>query len=184
MRFLRRSLPPIVIVPAIAAAACTAATGNQAYSIMAGGYRDHAGWSVAYPRTWHIVHFQAANSKARAAGIQLSNVRLPRPDLVPGAPIQVSGKMLPGRGIGLIIAQDSDRRLDRSNVAKPPLRYPEGWLTGSAPAGSPYIQEQWFRVHGVLLLATVKIAPGATQHDLAALAAILRSIRLVPPTSG
>jgi hypothetical protein len=111
-------------------------------------------------------------------------VRLPRPQLVPGAPVQVSGEVLPRRGIGLIIAEDSDRRLDRSRIAMAPLRYPGGWLTGSALAGSPYMQERWFRVHRVVFLATVKVAPGATRRDLAALAKIVRSIRIVAASSG
>ena len=114
MRILRRYLFPIVIVPVMAVTACSTATINFAHNATAGSYRDNAGWSIAFPRNWHFVRFVAANGRARAVGIQLSNVRLPRPQLVPRSPIQVSGEVLPKRGIGLIIAQDSDKRLDRS----------------------------------------------------------------------
>jgi hypothetical protein len=177
---------PIVIVPvlAAAAAACSTPTSNLTNSATTAAYRDHAGWSIAFPRTWHVIRFVAVHGKARAVGIQLSNVRLPRPRLVPRAPIQVSGEVLPRRGIGLVIATDSDRQLERYRVSKPPLRYPDGWLTGSSGGGAPYLQELWFRVHGVVLLATVKVGPGATRHDLAALAKIVRSIRVSRATSG
>jgi len=186
MRSTGRYLFPIVIVSvlAAAAAACSTATSNMTYSATTAAYRDKAGWSIAFPRTWHVVRFVAVHGTARAVGIQLSNVRLPRPRLVPRAPIQVSGEKLPRRGIGLVIATDSDRQLERYRVSKPPLRYPDGWLTGSAPAGAPYLQELWFRVHGVVLLATVKVGPRATRHDLAALAKIVRSIRVSRATSG
>src|SRR5215510_6213511 len=184
MRILRRYLFPIVIVPVMAVTACSMATINFAHNATAGSYRDNAGWSIAFPRNWLFVRFVAANGRARAVGIQLSNVRLPRPQLVPRSPIQVSGEVLPKRGIGLIIAQDSDKRLDRSGITRPPLRYPDGWLTGSSLGGAPYMRELWFRVHGVVLVGTVKIATDAARHDLAALAKIVRSIRIEPATSG
>jgi hypothetical protein len=184
MRIIGRYLSAIVIVPVLAAAACSTATSNVTYSATTAVYRDHAGWRIAFPRTWHVVRFVAVHGSARAVGIQLSNVRLPRPQLVLRAPIQVSGEVLPRRGIGLVIATDSDRRLDRYRVSKPPLRYPDGWLTGSALGGAPYMRELWFRVHDVVLLATVKVGPGARQHDLTTLAKIVRSIRVVSATSG
>jgi hypothetical protein len=181
---MRRYLFCIAIVPVLASSACSTATRNLAYSATTAAYRDNAGWSIAFPRTWHVVRFVAVHGTARAVGIQLSNVRLPRPRLVPRAPIQVSGEVLPRRGIGLVIATDSDRQLERYRVSKPPLRYPDGWLTGSAGGGAPYLRELWFRIHGVVLLATVKVGPGATRHDLAAFAKIIRSIRVMPATSG
>jgi hypothetical protein len=54
-----------------------------------------------------------------------------------------AGEVLAPRGVGLIIATDTDRRLPHSKVAVPPLPLPwpdgshSGWLIGSAPPRSP-----------------------------------------------
>src|SRR5207302_6094703 len=101
------------------------------------------------PRGWHAVPFSDSKDGIVSAGVQLSSVRLPRPALVPGFPIQVNDRVLPAHGIGLIIATDNDPRLSHGTVAALPLPPPSGgadsWLVGSsmvrhgARVSSPYI---------------------------------------------
>ena len=48
---------------------------------------------------------------------------------------------------------------------------------GSAPAGAPYLETLWFRVHGTTFVACAKIGSKATSSDLKAVAAIVQSLR-------
>lgn len=176
---MRRALICLIwLFPTVAAAACTAG-GNTtaAISHKEQTYRDSAGWTVEVPPGWRVDRFSDSKNAVTSAGVQLSNVRLPAPSLVPGDPIQVSNGVLPSRGVGLIIATDSDPRLSRGTVAVPPLPYPKGWAMGSALAGTPYIETLWFRARGTTFLATAKIGSRSTSADLKALAAIVHSLR-------
>jgi hypothetical protein len=181
----------IVLVPAIAVAACTAGGGAALPASRQGHtYRDAAGWTVAVPRGWHAERFSDAKDGITSAGVQLSNVPLPRPALAPGFPIQVNGGVLPARGVGLIIATDTDPRLAHGRVVVPPLPAPPApngwkyWNAGSASAaydgkgyGSPTIEMLWFRAHGATFIACVKIGAKAASGDLKAVAAIVQSLR-------
>lgn len=110
--------------------------------------------------------------------MQISNVKLPAPSLVSGYPVQVNGRALTARGIGLIVATDPDPGLQRRPVQQPPLPAPNGryWSIGSAPGGRPYIETLWFRTHGMSLIASVKIGPQATSRELSILASIVKSL--------
>jgi hypothetical protein len=168
------------LIPVLAVAACGAAgSSTVAASHLRQTYRDRAGWTIEVPPGWHAVRFSDAKDGITSAGVQLSNVQLPPPTLIPGYPIQVNSQVLPGRGVGLIIATDTDPSLSRDYVAVPPLPAPTGryWTTGSAPAGAAYIQTLWFRVNNTTFIACAKIGPKATSGDRQAIAAIIRSLR-------
>lgn len=175
------------LIPAIAAAACGSTTltvGQQGHT-----YRDAAGWTIEVPPSWHAVRFSDSRDGITSAGMQLSNVQLPRPTLVPGYPIQVNAGILPARGVGLIIATDTDPKLPHGPVTVPPLPAPSApkawryWGGGSASAGyngmpgSPDIEMLWFRAHGTTFIACAKIGPKATSGNLKAVDAIVESLR-------
>jgi hypothetical protein len=168
------------LTPVLAVAACgAAASSTVAASHLGQTYRDKAGWTIEVPPGWHAVRFSDAKDGITAAGVQLSNVQLPPPTLISGYPIQVNNQVLPSRGVGLIIATDTDPSLSRDYVAVPPLPVPTGqyWTTGSALAGTAYMQTLWFRVNNTTFIACAKIGPKAASGDLYALAAIIHSLR-------
>jgi hypothetical protein len=167
------------LFPILAVASCT--TGEPAtwaVSHHAQTYRDSAGWSVKVPPGWHAVTFTHSKNGITAAGVQLSNVQLPRPALIPGYPIQVNNRVLPAGGVGLIIGADPDPKLSHGQVSEPPLPAPDGqyWMIGSALAGTPYMEALWFRVDGKIFIACAKVGPDATKSDRNAIAAIIRSL--------
>jgi len=166
------------LIPILTMAACGGGGPNP---VQVGGdvqtYHDSSGWSITVPPGWHAVHFSDSKNGVTSAGMQLSNVRLPLPSLLPGYPIQVNGRVLPARGVGLIIATDTDPKLPPDQVAMLPLTYPDGWMAGSAPAGSSYMDVLWFRAHGMTFIATAKIGPRATKRDLKTVATAIRSLR-------
>jgi len=161
-------------------AACTSSgTGPLPVSDHAQVYRDSSGWSVKVPAGWHARQFSDTKNGITSAGVQLSNVKLALPSLLLGYPVQVDGRVLPGRGIGLIIATDPDPHLQRGPIQQPPLPGPDGryWSVGSSLAGMPYMETLWFRTHGRTLIACAKIGPKATSRDMKAVASIIRSVR-------
>jgi hypothetical protein len=126
-------------------------------------YRDSAGWVIKVPAGWHVVPFSDAKDGITSQGVQVSNVPLPAPSLVAGAPIQVNDRVSPAEGVGLVIATDTDPRLARHPVVTPPLPAPNGryWSPSSSPAGSASMMTLWFRSHGGTFLVCVKIGPRA-----------------------
>lgn len=143
-------------------------------------YHDSAGWSIKVPPGWHAVPFRDSKDGITSAGLQLSNVQLPTPSLVPGYPIQVNNRVLPARGIGLIIATDTDRKLSHYVVVRRlPLPAPNGryWTIGSSLGGTPYMELLWFHAHGKTFIACAKVGPNVTRTDLKAVAAAVRSLR-------
>jgi hypothetical protein len=109
---------------------------------------DSRGWLVDVPHGWHVIRFRDAQGGVSSAGLLISNVRLPRPTVEPGYPIQVNNNVLPPHGIGLVIATDTDPQLERSAPTRPPLPGPEKWLHGSASPGEPYMESVWFLTKG------------------------------------
>lgn len=180
-RIIRRaSIWVTGLMPVLAAAACTnSGPGTLPVSHHAQTYHDSAGWSVTVPPGWHAEHFSDSKNGIISAGVQLSNVRLPLPSLVPAYPIQVKDGVLPAHGIGLIIATDSDPRLSQGPVVTPPLPAPNGryWEIGSSPGGTPYLEDWWFHAHGMTFIACAKVGADITPSDLKTLATIIRSIR-------
>lgn len=171
------------LIPVIVAAGCTAGGSISLTATDQGHtYRDAAGWAIEVPPGWHAVRFSDSAGGIISAGVQLSNVQLPAPQLRPGYPIQVNGRLLPARGVGLIIATDTDPKLSRPAVAVPPLPAPGApkawryWGGGSASAGSPYIETLWFRANRTTFIASAKIGPKATTSDLTAVDTIITSL--------
>ena len=141
-------------------------------------YRDLAGWSVAAPHGWHIVRFSESKRGVVSTGVQISSVRLSAPTLVVGYPIQVQDRVLPARGVGLIIARDTEAGLSHGTVAVPPLPSPTRWLKGSRLAGLPYMETRWFRANGRLFIANAEVGAKASGADLTALAWVIKSVRV------
>jgi hypothetical protein len=179
----------IGLIPVIAAAGCGAPGGIALTASPQGHtYRDRAGWVIEIPPGWHAVQFSDSKDGITSAGVQLSNVQLPPPVLRPGFPIQTSA-VLPARGVGVVIATDTDPKLAHGPVAVPPLpapHAPDGWKywnAGSVSAGfggaegGSDIESLWFRVHRMTFIACAKIGPKATSGDLKAVGAIIRSLR-------
>jgi hypothetical protein len=156
----------------LAVAACGSGGGSSPVTASHVGqtYRDSAGWTVEVPRGWHVLRFSDAKDGITSAGVQLSTVKLPQPSLAPGFPIQVNDGVLPGRGVGLIIATDTDRAVRHyGRLAVPPLPAfddPNGWRywnAGSSAGAGPDIEILWFRVHGRTFIACAKIGAKATK---------------------
>jgi hypothetical protein len=178
MRRVAIWLAELIAIPTMAA--CSA--GQPARLVVSHHtqtYHDSAGWSIKVPPGWHALPFRYSNHGITSAGLQLSNVQLPPPSLVPGYPIQVSNRVLPARGIGLIIATDTDRKLSHYVVRKLPLPAPNGgsWTFGSSLGGTPYLELMWFDAHGTTFIACAKVGPNVTKTDLKAVAAAVRSLR-------
>jgi hypothetical protein len=167
-------------IVAVALAACTGA-GNAALPVSnhAQVYHDGARWSITIPPGWRATPFSVSKGGFTSTGVQVSNVRLPLPSLLPGFPIQVNSQVLPAGGIGLIVATDADPRLSRGRIWKPPLPMPGGgdWETGSSLAGTPYLTLLWFRVRAVTYVASAKIGARVTGRQMRILGAIVRSLR-------
>jgi hypothetical protein len=179
------------LIPMLTLAACGSGSGTtSAVSHHGQTYRDSAGWVIMVPPGWHAVRFNDSKDGITSAGAQVSNVQLPRPSLVPGFPIQVNGDVLPVRGVGLIIATDTEPKLPHyGRLAVPPLPAPDDpngwkyWNAGSASAGVPYIETLWFRINGTTFIASAKIGPKGNDADLKTLAQIIHSLRLQPAAS-
>jgi hypothetical protein len=164
----------------VALAACSSgSTGSLPVSDHVQVYRDGSGWTIKVPPGWHVRQFSDTKNGVTSSGVQLSNVKLPPPSLIPGYPVQVNDRVLPGDGIGLIIATDPDPKLQRGPIQKPPLPVPNGryWSIGSSPGGTPYMETLWFLTHGMTLIACAKIGPQANGHDLRVVASIIKSLR-------
>jgi len=162
--------------------ACGAASSaTQAAGSSSRMYRDSAGWTVSVPAGWDVVRFQDSSHGITAAGALISTVRLAAPPVVSGYPIQVNGRVLPGRGVGLIIAIDNDPKLSPGALATPPLPSPDGsqhqWSIGSALAGEAFLKTLWFRVDGRTFIASAKVGPDVSGADVQALARIIGSVR-------
>jgi hypothetical protein len=164
------------LVIALAVTACTSGGGGT-FTVSRQGqmYRASSGWSIVVPRGWHVLRFSDSADGYASAGIQVSNLRLPRPTLITGYP-QVSGLILPSRAASLIIAADTDAKLSHGHIAVPPLPYPKDWAIPSTVPGHPYLETLWFRADGHILLACGEIGSHAADGDINALAGIVRSL--------
>jgi len=153
-------------------------------------YHDASGWVIRVPAGWHVLPFRSSTDGASAAGVQLSNIKLPAPTVVPSFPIQTNGKVLPTRGISLIIATDNDPKLcrpptgqmscQRSYATLPlPRPYTIRWSVASQPNPTgPLFSDLWFESGHHTYIATIKIgAKVFNDSHLAVLAKILASLR-------
>jgi hypothetical protein len=174
-----RHIPICLAAFSLPLAACTSSgTSSLLASDHTPVYRDSSGWSIKVPAGWHARHFRDTKNGITSTGAQLSNVKLPLPSLTPGYPVQVNGRVLPGDGIGLIIATDPDPKLQRGPFTKPPLPALNGryWTIGSAPGNDSYLDTLWFRAHGKTFIASAKIGPQVTSHELKVVASIIKSL--------
>jgi hypothetical protein len=185
---------PVLVVLALALVACdrgatqhvtgpdtsAAATNQEAKT-----YSDPAGWTLQVQPGWHVTPFETSEGNASAKGVQISNVALPSPAIVPGFPIQANGRDLPDDGIALIIAVDDDP----GDAQKPPQSPPQPplaldmFLQGSAPAGSPTLDLLWFSGNGRTFLASIKSGPTSSSNDRAALQETVAFLHFEPGTS-
>ncbi len=95
-------------------AACTRGAGPVIPTGTAGGiYHDPQGWSIRVEPGWRVVPFTLSAHGVKAAGAQISNVRLSSPLAVPGTPIQAGGLAFPPLGVALVIGTDQDFKLAR-----------------------------------------------------------------------
>ena len=184
---MRRRLPWLMgMIGMLAAAACGSAgivTASQQGRI----YRDAAGWSIEVPPGWHAGPFRESQDGITSAGVQLSDVKLPRPVLRPGFPIQTTA-VLPARGVALIIATDTDPRVHHyGRLAVLPLRGPDApggwkyWLGNSCSpprggTGCVDMEILWFRWHGTAFIVNAKIGPKAYHNGHTAVDAIIPSL--------
>jgi len=162
----------------IAPAACAGGATTLVVSHQTQVYHDSAGWTIKVPPGWRAAQFSDSTNGVSSAGVQLSNVRLPLPSLLPGYPIQVNSRVLPARGIGLIIASDTDPKLSHGQLAEPPLPSPNGrrWMIGSSLGGTPYMTLLWFRFRGMTFIACAKIGSKVTNTQMDVLIAIIQSL--------
>jgi len=158
----------------------------------AGFDQNPARWTLYVPRGWHVVRFRYSEDGVRSAGIQLSNVRLPAPALLPGTgtTVEVSGEVLPPRGVGLVITTNTNHSLAQAKAVVPPLPLPwpdashsDGWLLGSSPNRAPVFEWLKFRVNGTTYVAAITIGWNASSAAQKALVPIVRSIKPGPASS-
>lgn len=126
-----------------------------------------------------MVPFETTKGDASAIGAQISNVDLPAPSIEPGLPIQTSGLVLPPEGVSLIVATDEDPanvQLPPASPASPPVSI-EDFAEGSSTGHGPTISLLWFTVSGHTLLASIKTGPSTSRADIAAMDALVESIR-------
>ena len=162
------------VILALAVAGC----GSSA------AYHGGSSWSVSLPSGWYRVNFSDSAGKLTSAGVQISNVSLQRPTLVPGYPIQVNGNALPAGGLALIVATDKDPQVPYGHSTTLPLPSPSasgasGWTFGSALSDQPYVETLTFRADGRIFVADLKVGPSASASDLSALAGIVRSLHIL-----
>jgi len=177
----RRAIGLICVIAGLVAGCAPARHGTLAS-------RNPGRWAIYVPPGWHVVRFSDSKNGVRSAGIQLSNVRLPAPALLPGTPIEINGKVLPHRGVGLVIATAAGLGPVHGQVAVPPLPLPwpypsHEWLLGSPPLGTPVYEWLWFRTGGSMYVAVVTVGTKASMAAQKALGPIVRSIKPEPASS-
>ncbi len=177
MRRVAISLVCLLAVACASGGGTAALIGGQAQPRL-----DPARWPVYVPPGWHLVRFSEAKGRVRAAGIQLSNVRLPPPKLLPGTPVEVNGQVLPARGVGLVIATATERSFSHGIVVRPllPVPWPDGshdWTLASSLPGSPIYEWLWFREYGTTYIAAIAIGSKASRAAQKALGPIIGSIK-------
>jgi hypothetical protein len=149
--------------------------------------QNPARWPLYVPPGWHVLRFSYTRGHIRSAAIQLSTVRLPRPTILPqkGTTVEVSGEVLPPRGVGLVITPNDNGGMPQENAVVPPLPLPwpnasreDGWLLGSSP-GPPAPIFEWlkFRVNHAAYIAAVTLGWKAARDATKALGRIIRSIK-------
>ena len=184
MRIAVRFAPLAVAAGCVVAMGAHGASSTTTHGCASSAHDASAGWVATLPISWHLLGFSDGARHIGAVGSQFSNVELPPPRLVAGYPTQVNNRALPARGVGLIIATDNDSALSRHDVAALPLPVPGAprshWEMGSAPAGEPYMETQWFRIACTQFIATAKIGPAASRGTLGQLSNIIASLHQQP----
>jgi hypothetical protein len=147
------------------------------------GFRDPAGWTADVPGGWQTVLTLKPTHGVPTGTTEIANFCCQIPVGVAGAPYQVPNQSLPASGVSLVIGPEYDAHAVEGPIATLPFparkRLP--WLIGSALAGSPYIEELWFRLNGRTFIASVKVGPGSDSADLNAVNQMVRSLRTTTP---
>ncbi len=164
-------------------ASCTSAPGRDTPSTATSQgmntYHSPLGWALDAPSGWHVLPFESSEGTAAAKGVQVSNVKLPSPSIVPGVPIQTSGLVLPRDGVSLIIATDddpSDVQQPPPSPVSPPLTNGP-WNVGSGFAGAPTSSLLWFSGNGQTFLASIKTGAEVSAADQVTMSDIVASVR-------
>lgn len=127
--------PVAMVVASVLLASCTRSS-NEMYDTER-VYHGSAGWSVEVPAGWRVLPFNMSKGDVSVRGAQISNVKLPPPEIQPGLPIQTSGLVLPPDGVSLVIAADLDPNIPHifpSRTTRPKGVRPRG-LDDLEPAG-------------------------------------------------
>jgi hypothetical protein len=191
-----RSRAGIAVTPLLLAVACAGGSPARSSGVSvlphrAGMiYHDASGWSIRVPAGWHVLPFRSSAGRASAAGVQLSNVKLPAPSILPSFPIQARATVLPVTGIALIIATDADPGLchptagpdscQRTYATLPlPRPYSGGWNVASQPNPTgPLFSDLWLESNDHKLIATLTIGARVfNDTHLAVLAKIIATLR-------
>ncbi len=160
-------------------------------------YHDAAGWMIDVLPGWHVRSFRSSSNGAMAAGVQISNVPLPAPALMPGFPVQASGETLPASGVSLVIVTDTDPRVCRPGPhpspaggsnhcqpswASPPISFKDMNM-GSSPGGTPVTSFLWVKAGGTALSLTAKFGASAfSDRWVTPVSTMLASLRTTPAT--
>jgi len=169
----------LLCVIAALAAGCTSGKTNAL------GDQTFGRWTLSVPPGWHILRFSYTQGGVRAAGIQVSNVRLPRPSILhePGSTFEISGLVLPPGGVGVVITPDRDDALPQAKAEPPPLPLPwpdgshqVGWELASSLGGDPVFEWLKFQINGTTYVAAATIGAKASREASKALGAVIRSI--------
>jgi hypothetical protein len=145
-------------------------------------YHGGASWGATLPSGWYRLNFSESAGKVVSAGVQISNVPLQRPTLMPGFPVQVRDSELPADGVALDVATGKDPPVvPNGRVAAMPLPSPSasGWIIGSALGGQPYLETLTFRANGKIFVADLKVGSAASGSTLKALSRIVRSLHIL-----
>lgn len=142
-------------------------------------YHDPSGWTIDVPIGWSVVPFDSSAGEATAEGAQISNTRLPAPEVVPGFPMQTSELVLPRDGLTLVISIDSDpdNVQEPPDSPQPPPLSLDAFMEGSASPGGASLGLLWFSGDGSTFLATTKTGADASAADRRLLAQVVGSLR-------
>jgi hypothetical protein len=139
-------------------------------------YHGPAGWSIVLPAGWVAAPFDASGSGFSGTGSQISNMKLPPPTIVPGAPLQTNSQVLPTAGIALVVSNVNDPSVSVGTTTGPPLSM-DSFAQGSYIGGGYALDAAWVSGNGKKLLATIRIGPKVSNRDMQQMNRVLASFR-------
>lgn len=143
-------------------------------------YTDPLGWRIDYPADWYVVPIDTGDAKVQERGAQFSNIAMPVPSWVPDMPLQPNGADLPGYGVAFIVSHRFGGPFQEpTEIPELPVSS-EGFLVGSAPAGSSSIETLSFRIGDEPFRVAVKLGPEVSPDELSVVDEMVASIRSAP----